>query len=169
MDREEPLVRAVLSAAPSGLRELGVAALTAIVLFPPFALAFAMWHGPVGRFDLTLPESAWSFWLGHLVVVGLPEEAFFRGYVQTRLTEAFPRTRRVCLTELSVVAWLLQATLFALVHFVVDLDPARLAVFFPALVFGWLRAFRGGIGAAIVFHAACNFFQAVLVQSWLRP
>ena len=29
--------------------------------------------------------------------------------------------------------------------------PAKLATFFPGLLFGWLRAWRGGIGAAIAF------------------
>jgi membrane protease YdiL (CAAX protease family) len=35
-------------------------------------------------------------------------------------------------------------------------------VFFPSLVFGWLRAKTGGIGAAVLFHAACNIFSAYL-------
>jgi hypothetical protein len=61
----------------------------------------------------------------------------------------------------------LQALLFALIHFAVDLNPARLAVFFPALLFGWLRALRGGIGAAAAFHASCNLLSEVLVRSWL--
>ena len=77
--------------------------------------------------------------------------------------------RRVRLLGASVapVALVLQAVLFALVHFIVDPNPARLAVFFPGLAFGWLRALRGTIGAAIAFHALCNLFSEVLARSWL--
>jgi membrane protease YdiL (CAAX protease family) len=57
--------------------------------------------------------------------------------------------------------------LFGLLHFAVDPNPARLAVAGPALLFGLLRELRGGIGAAIVFHAACNVLSDVLVRSWL--
>jgi hypothetical protein len=34
-------------------------------------------------------------------------------------------------------------------------------------VFGWLRALRGGIGAAAGFHALCNLLSDVLARSWL--
>ena len=44
--------------------------------------------------------------------------------------------------------------------------PARLAVFFPALLFGWLRARTGGIGASVVFHALCNLFSATLARGY---
>jgi hypothetical protein len=43
---------------------------------------------------------------------------------------------------------------------------ARLAVFFPALVFGWLRARTGGIGAGVIYHAACNLFASYLGESY---
>ena len=36
------------------------------------------------------------------------------------------------------------------------------AVFFPALVFGWLRARTGGIGASMLFHALCNVYSQAL-------
>ncbi|MFI5301533.1 MAG: type II CAAX prenyl endopeptidase Rce1 family protein, partial [Polyangiales bacterium] len=43
-------------------------------------------------------------------------------------------------------------------------DPARLAVFFPSLLFGWMRARTGGIGAGIAFHAACNLLSDGLAR-----
>ncbi len=39
---------------------------------------------------------------------------------------------------------------------------ARLAVFFPSLLFGWLRSRTGGIGASTVFHALCNTWSELL-------
>lgn len=161
------LGRALLGALPSALRELGFAALVALVVFPPFVFGFYAWHGPDHPFVLTLPNDLPAYVLTQLLVVGLPEEALFRGYAQSRLHEAFPERLRVLGAELSPRALVLQAALFALIHFAVEAHPARLAVFFPALLFGWLRAKRGGIGAAIAFHAACNLLGDVLARGWL--
>ena len=36
-----------------------------------------------------------------------------------------------------------------------------------ALLFGLIRARRGGIGAALVFHALCNLLSEVLTRGWL--
>jgi len=131
------------------------------IAFPPIVLgAPTVW----GLGDLT-----WSFaWpggypqvaLAHLIVVALPEELFYRGYVMGRLDDIFKGRRRLLGAE---VGWslLIQAVLFALGHFLVDFQPHRLAVFFPALAFGWLRARRGTIVAPILFHAASNIFMEI--------
>jgi len=161
------LVRAALRAVPSGLRELGIAALAALIVFPPFAFGFHAWHGPDQPFVLTLPDDLPGYLLTQLLVVGLPEEALFRGYAQSRLHEAFPERVRVLGASLSPRALVLQAALFALIHVAVEPHPGRLAVFFPGLLFGFLRAARGGIGAAIAFHALCNLLGDVLARSWL--
>ena len=44
--------------------------------------------------------------------------------------------------------------------------PARLAVFFPALLFGLLRAWRGGIGAAMLLHALSNVLAELLEKGF---
>ena len=113
-------------------------------------------------FDFRAPPDFWGVAIAQLLVVGLPEEFFYRGSVQTRLTDAFPRTVRILGAELSPVALLLTSTLFAFGHFLVDLDPARLAVFFPSFVFGWMRARRGTIAAGALFHALCNVVADIL-------
>ncbi len=100
-------------------------------------------------------------------MVALPEEAFFRGYLQTSLSDLEKKPIRLLGASLAPGAWLLQAILFALIHFLVDPHPARLAVFFPALLFGWTRAWRGGIGAAIALHAMSNLYSEILARSWL--
>ncbi len=157
------LARAAIRAIPSGLREAGVALALALVVFPPFVLGYLLWHRPPGDFALTLPESPVSFVASQLVAVALPEEAFFRGYLQTRLADGMPAgARTVRGVAIPAAAIAAQAALFAVVHFAFEPHPARLAVFFPALVFGLLRAARGGIGAAIVFHAACNVLADLL-------
>jgi membrane protease YdiL (CAAX protease family) len=44
--------------------------------------------------------------------------------------------------------------------------PTRLAVFFPALLFGWLRARTGGIGASLTFHMLCNVYSQALGRGY---
>lgn len=161
------LLSDLVRALPSAGRELAVALAVAAIVFPPFAVGYWLWYGPTHPFTFRLPDDPASYALAQIVVVALPEEAFFRGFVQTRLGDAFPRTRRLLGADVSLVAIVGQAALFALVHFVVDLSPARLAVFFPGLLFGWLRARRGGIGAGIWMHALSNVWSATLQASWL--
>lgn len=161
------LLHALRRAAPSALRETGVALAAAALIFPPFVVGFRLWHQPTVGFEWIAPEDPLGYLLGQLLVVGLPEEALFRGYFQGRLADGWPGTRRLLGVALSPGAWLGQAALFALLHFAVDPNPVRLAVFFPGLAFGWLRAWRGGIGAAIVFHALSNLLSDILVRGWL--
>ncbi|HJL19019.1 MAG TPA: glutamic-type intramembrane protease, partial [Sandaracinaceae bacterium LLY-WYZ-13_1] len=35
------------------------------------------------------------------------------------------------------------------------------------LLFGWLRAWRGGIGAAMLLHAMSNVLAEILEEGWL--
>jgi len=161
------LLAALRASFPSFLAELGVAALVCALIFPPFVLGFYLWHAPVRPFAWLPDQDLAGYALTQVIVVGLPEEALFRGYLQGRLEDAWPARLRVLGASLSPSAWLLQAALFGLLHFVVDYNPARLAVFFPALLFGWVRALRGGIGAAIFVHAACNLLSDLLIRGWL--
>ena len=161
------LGRAIRGALPSALKELGVAIGVAAVVFPLYAIGFHAWNEPTNGFALALPPSIASFILAQLVLVALPEEAFFRGFLQTALSDLTKKRHRVLGVELSVGAWVGQAALFALVHLMVEPHPARLAVFFPALLFGWTRAWRGGIGAALALHAMSNLYSEILARSWL--
>jgi len=161
------LGRAIRKALPSAAMELGVAAGIAAVVFPLYALGFYWWHQPTEGFSLTVPPNIASFAASQIIVIALPEEAFFRGYLQTALSDLGQKRCRVLGAELAPGAWALQAILFAAIHFMVDPRPARLAVFFPALLFGWIRSWRGGIGAALTLHAMSNLYSEILARSWL--
>ena len=161
------LGRAIGKALPSAARELGVATAIAAVVFPLYTIGFYWWNQPLGDFSLKLPPNLASFVLAQLIVVALPEEAFFRGYLQTALSDLRESRARVLGAKLAPRAWLLQAILFAAIHFIVEPQPARLAVFFPALLFGWTRGWRGGIGAALALHAMSNLYSEILARSWL--
>lgn len=161
------LARTIRRALPSAARETGFALAVAAIVFPPFVVGFWLWHGPTHTFAWHLAPDFASFALSQIVLVGLPEEALFRGYVQTRLGDRFVHETRVLGVDLSLPALVLQALLFALVHLATEPSLEKLAVFFPGLLFGWMRARRGGIGASIVFHAASNVLAEILVTGWL--
>ncbi|MDQ3036087.1 MAG: MrtC family glutamic-type intramembrane protease [Myxococcota bacterium] len=161
------LARTLRRSLPSALRELGAALGVAAIVFPPFVVGFWLWHRPGHSFTWSLPPDLASFALTQIVLVGLPEEALFRGYVQTRLHDALPPRRTILGAPVHVGVLIAQAALFALVHLATEPHPAKLAVFFPGLLFGWMRAWRGGIGAAILFHAMSNVLAEILVRGWL--
>ncbi len=96
----------------------------------------------------------WS--LTHLVFVAFPEEFFYRGYLQTRLTQLFGTKKFLGITH----ANLLTSLLFALGHLLIPVGGtlilSRASVFFPSLIFGWLRERTGTILAPTLYHAACN-------------
>lgn len=105
--------------------------------------------------------------LSQVLVVALPEELFFRGYLWSRLDQRFAPKWRLLGAPLGAT-WLLTSALFAVGHVAVDLDPRRFAVFFPALVFGWMRARTGSIVAGLTFHALCNLLSDVLYETYFR-
>jgi membrane protease YdiL (CAAX protease family) len=147
----------------------GVFALLAVA--PAYTVGFVLWHAPAQSFDwgralfLTtsgLPSlSLLDLALGHLLVVALPEEAFFRGYLQSALDRRSTTWLRLWGARIGPSV-LLSSVIFALGHWLSVPDVGRLAVFFPSLLFGWLRAKTGGVGAAIVCHALCNLYVIVL-------
>jgi membrane protease YdiL (CAAX protease family) len=165
---------------PLGLG-LGIAALAIVVVLPLFALGFVAllrlgcvhlpewvpgacwqvthpaWRLPPG-FALSVPAQ--------LIVIALPEELFFRGYVQGRLDEAWPPRRTLWGAPVGRAFWL-QALLFGLGHYLVSFEPQMLTRFFPALAFGWMYARTRSILAGVLFHAASNLLMAVLGASLL--
>jgi membrane protease YdiL (CAAX protease family) len=165
--RAEPLGATLRRALPETARELGIALLACLLIFPPFIFGFRVFHAVDHPFTLHLPHALGDFVLGQLLLVALPEEALFRGYFQTRLERLWPARFRLLGVALSPEALSCQAALFALLHFLVGFAPARLLVFFPGLVFGLLRTWRGGIGAALWFHAFCNFLSELLSRGYL--
>ncbi|MBX7099931.1 MAG: CPBP family intramembrane metalloprotease [Myxococcaceae bacterium] len=114
------------------------------------------------NFGLRLPPRFLEWVIDQLFVVALPEEFFYRGYLQTRLRDAWPQGRVFLGGRLGKAFWVTQV-LFALGHLAQGL-PFRTAVFFPALIFGWMRERTGGVVGAAVFHALCNLLVIVLQE-----
>lgn len=141
---------------------LGWALAAAAVTFVPFYFGFRFFWHP--RVPFALHITPWDFAkevAGQILIIALPEEAFYRGYLQSRLDEAFPARVRIFGANVGP-AIVVTSVIFAIGHFATIREPARLAVFFPSLLFGWLRARTKGVGAGVAFHAACNVYSELL-------
>jgi uncharacterized protein len=152
------------------------------VIFPVFGAAFWVYsellpHLPraltaalapysgAPRLALRLPDRFLLLVTVQLLVVALPEELFYRGWMQTSWARGAP-ARGVSVFGARLGAGFLSTqVLFAVGHLVV-LQPWRLATFFPGLLFGWLRERTGGVAAPVVVHALSNVFIATLEASF---
>jgi membrane protease YdiL (CAAX protease family) len=106
-------------------------------------------------FVLTFPP-LWGFmFLTQIFAVALPEEFFYRGFLQSSLQEKLSPVTSIIITNI----------FFALGHFVGNIDPARLLTFFPGLVFSWLVYKYKSLVSAVVFHAVFNMVAFVLSLS----
>ncbi len=138
-------------------------------LVPAPGQYLSMCRGFVQRWSLSslrVPPGYWEKVLGQLIAVGLTEEYFFRGYIQTRLETVWPSRRRFLWAPVGP-SLVVASVLFALGHLLVDFNALRLAVFFPGLVFGWMRNLTGSILAGVLFHAAANLVSDLLHKSFI--
>jgi membrane protease YdiL (CAAX protease family) len=124
-------------------------------------------HWPAMNWNPLDKDSFAQFCLVQMIVVALPEELFFRGFLLHLLEKRFPPRRRVLGGGIGL-ALVLSAAAFALIHLPKDGDPRALATFFPALVFGWMRSATGSILASTVTHGASNILIWILDHSVLR-
>jgi membrane protease YdiL (CAAX protease family) len=128
-------------------------ALLAVVLSVPMMIT--VWQGrPV------LPVALTTMWL--VVGAGIGEEVFFRGYIQSRVNEAFGRPLRLRKIQLGLGV-VVSSLLFGFTHALntVDYFQGRfsfawgfgIATFGAGLLFGVLRESTGNIWAGAVAHA----------------
>lgn len=138
----------------------------ALLFFPPFWLGYVHWYGPARDFSpATGGLELLDIFFRQLSGVALPEEAFYRGYLQTSLDKRWPPRFRILGADVGL-ALFVTSLVFAAGHVLTEPFLGRLAVFFPSLLFGWLRLKTGGIGASMVFHAACNSFSWYLGRGY---
>ena len=139
-----------------GWRWLGTSIIAVLL---PFAAATLLWRwlsGSGSGFSIAIPGLEEALW--QLALVAIPEELFFRGYLQGRL-RSWARARGL---EGPAAPVILAASLFALAHVLVEPRWWRAAVFFPGLVMGWLRERSGGLAAPAGFHWLANLAWAAL-------
>lgn len=99
--------------------------------------------------------------LVQVLLIALPEEIFYRGYLQTRLAKlGLPRVE--VLGGDVGPAVLITSVVFAASHLIATPSPSRLSVFFPSVLFGWLRDRTGSVAGPVVLHALSNILLALL-------
>jgi membrane protease YdiL (CAAX protease family) len=139
----------------------------ALPALPPGLAHLLAPYGPPGGFTLSAPDGlAWRIPV-QLLVVALPEELFYRGWMQASWARGAPGRGVTVLGARLGRGFLATQALFALGHLVV-LQPWRLGTFFPALLFGWLRERTGSVAAPVLVHAASNLLLATLEASFYR-
>ncbi|HWN72129.1 MAG TPA: CPBP family intramembrane glutamic endopeptidase, partial [Haliangium sp.] len=131
-----------------------------VLTTPGTCVHWAASRGPAGGLDLGgLAELA----AVQLVVVALPEELFFRGFLLELLERAWPPARRFLGGGLGR-ALIVSSLMFALIHVPREGDVRTLVTFFPGLLFGWMRSATGSILAPVLAHASSNVFIRALDQ-----
>lgn len=101
--------------------------------------------------SLVFNRLSYPFMLVQLLLVALPEEVFFRGYLQRALGNTIKGVIAVSL-------------LFALAHFVTiclagdgfSVCGQAVLTFFPSLVMGYLYLKTGTLWASVIFHFLAN-------------
>ncbi len=140
-----------------------------LIVFPAFFLCAHYWeiwvYGKAG-FRAAPFGDFFKFSAFQMLLVALPEEFFFRGYFQGTLNKVL--TKRWRLFGASI-GWslLITAIVFAFAHSFVHYQWWHFSIFFPALVFGWLRERTGSITASVLFHTASNVVSDWIVRSYI--
>jgi len=141
--------------------------LSSLVVFPLYSFVFQLyvkWGFPLPAITAFEGVSVAHWLLYNFLAVALFEELFFRGFVQGRF-ENWAKTRFIAPGAVFWIPILVSSLCFALAHMAVYLDPLRMAVFFPGLLFGWLRARTGSLLAPILSHGTANLVSMLLLGS----
>jgi membrane protease YdiL (CAAX protease family) len=99
----------------------------------------------------------------HTLCVGVSEEGFFRGYVQTHLEKFYDIKKAI----------LIQAVLFGIWHFVWDLNPFNpwgmiqyiAFAFFIGLPFGYLYSKTRNLASVVIAHGLWNSVQLGILEN----
>ena len=149
-------------------RTLGLTAAVIALTTPPFLFGYHGWHAwilgsvdPDAPWPAALPSNLLLLVGYHVFFVAIPEEMFYRGYLQTRIDEAF-RARARVVGAVVGPGLLLATVLFAFGHSIVVFRPWHAAIIVPGILFAWMRARSGDIVAGALYHAWCNVMVTTL-------
>lgn len=153
------------------LHGLGWAAVAALAVFPFYAAGHHYWMVAVQHKSFIgvrsiPPSGGWAMFALSQMLVAFAEEFFYRGYLLERFNQEHLSRRKLLGVKVGA-GFVLQALLFAAGHVLVGLNPLRAAVFFPALLFAWLRIRTGSLAAPVWLHAMANLFSA-FTQGWYK-
>jgi uncharacterized protein len=128
---------------------------TLSILFVAFLLTLSLVLHVV-KFDLKLPLLTPAWLIGNLFLTVIPEEAFFRGFLQHQLTLIIPNKAA------PFIANFLVSVIFALAHIFFISNPAYIIIaFFASLAYGILYHVTRSIESAIFVHYLLNVMHFI--------
>lgn len=134
-----------------------------IVFLVPFAFlsqALFQYTGLINFHEFFSKSGFWGMILYQLVIVGPSEEVFFRGYIQRELWELPSKNCQSFNVKLMIIGC--SSFLFMLMHWLNRPSWISLLIFFPGVLFAWLREKNESLLASSLFHGMCN-----VVYFWL--
>ena len=133
------------------------------LLWPWYAFLYHHWVWILGEktYTGTLPENLLLICAYHFFYVAIPEEFFYRGYMQGRFAEIYKKKWNIFGVSMG---WgsVITSIFFAFGHSIVMHQWWHFAIFFPSMLFAWMREKSGGVVAGAMFHATCNIGITVL-------
>jgi membrane protease YdiL (CAAX protease family) len=87
-----------------------------------------------------------------VLVAALPEEWFFRAYLQKRLGD-------------TIAAVLVVSLMFSLLHFITHSFTSALLVFIPSVFFGWIYKQTSDIVLVVMLHALSNLVYYIYLET----
>ncbi|HXW53820.1 MAG TPA: CPBP family intramembrane glutamic endopeptidase [Myxococcota bacterium] len=156
---------------PALIEELRVLLRVSLIVFLPYVVAYwayfklkALAIGANLAISLNWPPQFFYEIIIQIFVVALPEEVFYRGFVQSAFLRRWPKHKLIFGFPLG---WAVIFTniIFAFGHWIGSWSPERLLTFFPGLVFSYLVYKNKSLFSAILFHAACNILGQILYTS----
>lgn len=138
-----------------------------VLVMPPFFVANHFWQHWVMK-QVYIPNAMpplGAVLLDQLFLVALPEEIFFRGWLQNRCNRLLKRSWNILGVR---IGWGLPLTalIFAASHSVIHYQWWHFSIFFPALLFGWLRERTNSVIAPTLFHALSNITSLWIVVNY---
>ncbi len=89
-----------------------------------------------------------------VTVAALPEEWFFRAYLQKRLGN-------------SIAAVLLVSLMFSSMHYITQASAGAWLVFIPSVFFGWMYKKTGDIVLVVISHALSNLLYYIYLKTYI--
>ncbi len=145
---------------------LGLHATVIVAVYVPYIIGHyavaGCWFGQPFRFSL--PPGLTEYALDQVFAVALPEEFFFRGYLQTQCDRVWGRPYALLGAKCGV-GLPLAAVLFTACR-VLKGGPVWLITLFPSVLYGWLRARTDTIVVPTLYHAASAVLMQVMLESF---
>lgn len=115
-----------------------------------------------------IPKNSLLTWiLYQFMYVAIPEEIFFRGYLQSNVMTLFIQSEKKHELLFKWISIVICAAVFASAHFIILENVLSLITFFPGLIMGWLFFKTRSLLAPIIFHGLANIFYGIIAAGLL--